>query len=70
MFDTMTFTKVVGGFCGAFLVFLLGGWVAETVYHVGGESHGEEHQVMDELGPPGAKKHGESKNAAQIVPTS
>ncbi|ETW11343.1 cytochrome c, class I [Roseivivax marinus] len=45
MFDTMTFTKVVGGFCGAFLVFLLGGWVAETVYHVGGESHGEEHQA-------------------------
>lgn len=41
MFDTMTFTKVIGGFCGTLLVFLLGGWVAETVYHVGGESHGE-----------------------------
>lgn len=33
MFDTMTLTKIVGGFCGAFLVFLLGGWVAETIYH-------------------------------------
>ncbi|MGZ9810964.1 c-type cytochrome [Pseudoroseicyclus sp. H15] len=35
MFDTMTFTKVLGGFAGTFLVFLLGKWVAEEVYHVG-----------------------------------
>lgn len=41
MFDTMTFTKIVGGFCGAFLIFLLGKWAAETLYHVGG-AHGEE----------------------------
>jgi cytochrome c len=39
MFDTMTMTKVVGGFCGAFLILLLGKWVAEEVYHVGGSSH-------------------------------
>ena len=45
MFDTMTLTKVVGGFCGAFLVFLLGGWAAETIYHVGGSGHGEEHEA-------------------------
>lgn len=48
MFDTMTMTKVVGGFCGTLLVFLLGGWVAETIY-VGEEPHlaeGEEpHQA-------------------------
>ena len=31
MFDTMTMTKVVGGFCGTLLVVLLGGWAAETV---------------------------------------
>jgi cytochrome c len=43
MFDTMTGVKIVGGFCGALLVFLLGGWVAETVYHVGG--HGEAEQA-------------------------
>lgn len=36
MLDTMTFTKVLGGFCGALLVFLLGKWVAESLYHVGG----------------------------------
>lgn len=43
MFDTMTLTKIVGGFCGAFLVFLLGGWVAETMYHGGGH-HGDDHK--------------------------
>ena len=41
MFDTMTMTKVVGGFCGAFLVFLLGGFVAEFIYHE--KSHGDDH---------------------------
>lgn len=35
MFDTMTFTKILGGFCGAFLIFLLGKWAAETIYHTG-----------------------------------
>ena len=44
MFDTMTMTKIVGGFCGAFLVFLLGGFVAEFVYGTA-EGHGPEHQA-------------------------
>lgn len=44
MFDTMTWTKITGGFCGALLVFLLGGWAAETIYASGeGGGHGEEH---------------------------
>lgn len=42
MFDTMTFTKVLGGFCGAFLIYLLGGWAAESLYHTGG-GHGDDH---------------------------
>ncbi|MFD1341660.1 c-type cytochrome [Litorisediminicola beolgyonensis] len=68
MFDTMTFTKVIGGFCGTLLVFLLGGWVAETVYHVGGDSHGEgeEHSAylieVDEGGEGG----GESEEPADF----
>ena len=37
MFDTMTMTKVLGGVCGTLLVFLLGSWAAESVYHAGGE---------------------------------
>ena len=40
MFDTMTLTKAVGAICGTFLVFLLGGWAAETIYHVGSGGHG------------------------------
>ncbi|MEC7669746.1 MAG: cytochrome c family protein, partial [Pseudomonadota bacterium] len=43
MLDTMTFTKVIGGFCGALLIFLLGNWGAEILYHVGDDGHGEEH---------------------------
>ncbi len=43
MFDTMTVTKIVGGFCGMFLVFLLGKFVAEGLYHVGDSGHGGEH---------------------------
>jgi cytochrome c len=43
MIDTMTMTKIVGGFCGAFLVFLLGGFFAEFIYHEA-ESHDGEHQ--------------------------
>ena len=44
MFDTMTLTKIVGSFCGALLIFLLGSWAAEEIYHVGG-GHGEEEQA-------------------------
>ena len=29
MFDTMTLTKIVGGFCGALLVFMMGNWAAD-----------------------------------------
>ena len=43
MFDTMTMTKVVGGVCGALLIYLMGKWAAETVYHMGAGGHGEEH---------------------------
>ncbi len=44
MFDTMTLTKIVAGFCGTLLVFLLGVWGGELIYHVGG-GHGEEEQA-------------------------
>ena len=47
MFDTMTMTKTVGALCGTLLVFLLGGWLAETIYHVGGKDHGHgDHHEM------------------------
>ena len=45
--DTMTITKAGGAVCGAFLVFLLGAWGAESLYHVGGHhGHGDEHHAM------------------------
>ncbi|TFL18805.1 c-type cytochrome [Jannaschia formosa] len=40
--DTMTITKAGGALCGALLVFLLGAWASEGLYHVAGDSHGEE----------------------------
>lgn len=45
MFDTMTVTKAVSALCGALLVFLLGKWVAEELYHTG--THGEASYVID-----------------------
>lgn len=42
MFDTMTLTKTLGAVCGALLIFLMGGWAAESIYHVGG-GHGDDH---------------------------
>ncbi len=42
MFDTMTMTKATGAVCGSLLVYLLAAWAAESLYHVGHDSHGEE----------------------------
>ncbi|MFP4305426.1 MAG: c-type cytochrome, partial [Rhodosalinus sp.] len=47
MLDTMTFTKVLGGFCGALLVFLLGKWAAETIYQVGPYGESAQAYVID-----------------------
>lgn len=44
MFDTMTWVKVLSGLCGTFLVFLLGGWASELIYH-GGGGHGDGHDM-------------------------
>ncbi|MEM7641176.1 MAG: c-type cytochrome [Pseudomonadota bacterium] len=41
--DTMTITKAGGSICAALLVFLLGAWGAESLYHVGSHGHDDEH---------------------------
>ena len=41
MLDTMTLTKTIGGFCGSLLVFLMGSWIAGSLYHAG-HGHGED----------------------------
>ena len=45
MFATMTFTKLAASICGALLVFLLGKWAADELYHVDG--HGDQAYVID-----------------------
>ena len=45
MFDTMTLTKLVGGVCGALLIFLFGNWAAESLYGFGELGH-EEGRVL------------------------
>ena len=57
MFDTMTMTKIVGGLCGTFLVFLLGGFVAEFIYHPA-ESHDGEHHQAYTIPVEGGDDHG------------
>lgn len=62
MIDTMTATKVVGALCGSLLVFMLGGWLAESLYHVGG--HGEEHEQAYSIEvPEGGESEGEAEEA-------
>jgi cytochrome c len=49
MFDTMTLTKTLGAVCGSLLVFLLGAWVAESIFHGSAAGHGdhaEQHFVV------------------------
>lgn len=43
--DTMTFTKAAAGFLGAFLIYLLGLWAADVLYHTGG--HGPQSYVIE-----------------------
>ncbi len=46
MFDTMNLTKAGGALCGALLIYLLGNWAAETIYHSGGGgAHGATEQA-------------------------
>jgi cytochrome c len=47
MLDTMTFTKTLGAFCGALLIFLLAKWGAEELYHTGGGYDAQQAYVID-----------------------
>jgi len=40
--DTMTSTKIIGAFCGALLILLLGKWAGDLLYTVGGGHGGEQ----------------------------
>ena len=43
--DTMEMTKIMGGLCGGLLILLLVGWGSETIFHMGGDGHGEAAQA-------------------------
>lgn len=58
MFDTMTMTKIVGALCGSLLIFLLGAWAAETIYHSGGGGHGDDHAQAYVIAAEGGDDHG------------
>jgi cytochrome c len=60
MFDTMTMTKILGAVCGSLLIFLLGSWAAELIYHGGG--HGDDHQQAYVIEVEGA----ESEEAEEV----
>lgn len=59
MLDTMTLTKTVAALCGALLIFLLGKWVADELYHVGG--HGEASYVIEIDNPENADMGSEAE---------
>ena len=63
MFDTMTMTKVIGGFCGALLIFLLVGWAGEELFHVGDSGHGDEHHYAYNI-ETGDDGHGDEAEEA------
>ena len=62
MFDTMTITKAGGALCGSLLVFLLGAWAAEELYHVGGHGDHSEQAYSIETG------EGEVEEVVEEVP--
>lgn len=66
--DTMTITKAGGALCGSLLVFLLGVWAAESLYHVGVEGHGEEHAMGYAIEVPEAGAGGEAGAEEDAVP--
>lgn len=67
MLDTMTVTKAGGALCGAFLIFLLGKWAAETIYHVGAEAEGGEEVAQAYSIDTGAAEQ-PVEGVAEVVP--
>ena len=69
MFDTMTMTKIVGALCGAFLVFLLGKWAAESIYFgvVGGHDEHAAAYHIDTGAPEGEAPAAEGPPFADLL---
>ena len=66
MFDTMTLTKVVGGVCGALLIYLMSKWAAESLYHpAAGHGHGDDHHASGYVIATG-DDHGEEEEVEEV----
>ncbi len=66
MFDTMTLTKLVGGVCGALLIFLFVNWAAESIYGLG-DAGQEEGRVLA-YSVAGAEAEGAAEAGAEAAP--
>ncbi|MGV6812972.1 MAG: c-type cytochrome [Brevirhabdus sp.] len=64
MFDTMTITKIIGGFCGALLLFLLANLGAKSIYEGGG--HGGEHAAASYVIDTGEEDGGGDSAAEEV----
>ena len=67
MFDTMTMTKIVGGVCGALLIFLFGAWAAGSVYGLGEGGHEETALAYSVAGAEATESAGSETAAAEPV---
>ncbi|MBD3664708.1 c-type cytochrome [Sulfitobacter aestuariivivens] len=63
--DTMTLTKIAGGLFGAWLIFLLGKWAAEEIYHA--EAHGEQSYVIEVADAGGSDEPEEEVDMMALV---
>ncbi|MEO0487465.1 MAG: cytochrome c family protein [Pseudomonadota bacterium] len=67
MLDTMTATKVTAALCGSLLVFLLGAWAAEEIYHMGGHGHGDHHEQAYSIDTGHDDDHGEVEEGPTVA---
>lgn len=67
MLDTMIATKVTAALCGSLLVFLLGSWAAEEIYHMGGHGHGDDHHQAYSIEVEGDDHGGEAEEGPDVA---
>ncbi|MGB1236203.1 MAG: c-type cytochrome, partial [Planktomarina sp.] len=66
MFDTMTVTKATAAVCTGLLVFLLGNFFAEFIYHPK-ESHGDDHHAQAYVIDTGEDEHAGEVEAGPTI---
>jgi cytochrome c len=66
--DTMTTTKIVGGLCGALLIFLMLNWAGESLYRVGPAEHGGEAEEAEPAYPIEVAEASAKGEAAEAGP--